>query len=161
MDYPKIFLDCIEVVLRNEGGISDNPNDPGGYTNMGLTQRNYPMEDLKNLTKDKAIAIYYRDYWLPMDVDLLNNPELILQVFDMGVNSGIRMGIKLLQRMVGTIDDGFIGQITVKAVNDFSGDVVDEYKKRRKLFYVTLAQNKPSLRVFLKGWLSRVDWTHF
>ena len=128
---------------------------------MGITKRNYPNEDIKNLTKEKAIHYYYRDYWMPMDLDLLNDPNLILEVFDMGVNSGIRTAIKILQRIVGTTDDGILGKITASAVQNYGGDIVDGYKKRRKLFYVTLAQNKPNLRVFLKGWLNRVDNCRF
>ena len=161
MDYPEIFLRIIEVILRNEGGYVNHPSDPGGATNMGITKRNYPQEDIKNLTKEKAIFLYYRDYWLPMNLELLNDPNLILHVFDMGVNTGITMGVKLLQRIVGTKDDGQLGPKTAKAVQDYQDDIVEEYKKRRKLFYVTLAQNKPTLRVFLKGWLNRVDTTSF
>ena len=160
-DYPEIFNKVIEVVLRAEGGYVNHPSDPGGETNMGITKRNYPNEDIKNLTKEKAIHYYYRDYWMPMDLDLLNDPNLILEVFDMGVNSGIRTAIKILQRIVGTTDDGILGKITASAVQNYGGDIVDGYKKRRKLFYVTLAQNKPNLRVFLKGWLNRVDNCRF
>jgi len=161
MIYPKIFERCIEIILKNEGGLVDHPSDPGGLTNMGITQRNYPLEDIKNLTKEKATAIYYRDYWLPMDLELLNNPDLILQIFDMGVNSGMRTSIKILQRLIGTIADGYIGQMTIRAIEDFNGDIVEEYIKRRKLFYVTLSQNKPELRKFLKGWLKRTEHTKF
>jgi len=125
------------------------------------SHNSYPMEDIKNLTKEKATAIYYRDYWLPMDLELLNNPDLILQIFDMGVNSGMRTSIKILQRLIGTIADGYIGQMTVRAIEDFNGDIVEEYTKRRKLFYVTLAQSKPELRIFLKGWLRRIEKTKF
>lgn len=160
-DYPKIFEDCITVVLKNEGGYVWHKDDPGGETNMGITQRAYPMEDIKNLTKDKAIHLYYRDYWLPMEVNRLSDPNLILAVFDMGVNAGIRRAIKLLQGIVGAETDGYIGDKTIAAVSQYAGDIVDEYIKRRKLYYVTLAQEKPALRVFLRGWLSRVEHTKF
>ena len=160
-DYPEIFNKVIEVVLRNEGGYVWSKSDPGGETNMGITKANYPQEDIKNLTKEKAIHYYYRDYWLPMNLELLNDPNLILHVFDMGVNSGPKTAIKLLQRLVGTIDDGSLGPKTAHAAQSFAGDIADEYKKRRKLFYVTLVQNKPELRVFIKGWLARIENTKF
>jgi hypothetical protein len=51
--------------------------------------------------------------------------------------------------------------MTVRAIEDFNGDIVEEYTKRRKLFYVTLAQSKPELRIFLKGWLRRIEKTKF
>jgi lysozyme family protein len=62
---------------------------------------------------------------------------------------------------VGEIDDGIVGNRTLRAISDFNGNIVEEFIKRRKLFYVTLAQKKPELRVFLKGWLNRVDHTKF
>jgi lysozyme family protein len=96
-----------------------------------------------------------------MNLELLSDPNLILHLFDFGVNSGTGTAIKILQRLVGATPDGGIGRLTVQAIADFDGDIVEEYIKRRKLFYVTLAQDKPQFRVFLKGWLKRVDNTKF
>ena len=79
----------------------------------------------------------------------------------MSVSAGIKMAIKLLQRLVGVKDDGILGDVTARAVREFNGDVEAEYRKRRKLFYVTLVQKKEELRVFIKGWLARVDKCHF
>jgi lysozyme family protein len=161
MTYPDIFNKCIEVILDNEGGYVNHPDDPGGETNMGITKSNYPNEDIKNLTRDKAIHYYFRDYWTPMNLELLSDPLLILHVFDHGVNAGPKTAIKLLQRLVGAKDDGDLGPKTKASVETYPGDVVEEYIKRRKLFYVTLVQNKPSLRVFIKGWLARIERTKF
>jgi lysozyme family protein len=161
MAYPNLFNKCIEVILKNEGGYVNHPSDPGGETNMGITKRNYPDLNIKALTKQKAISIYYVDYWMPMKLEILNDDDLILQVFDMGVNAGIRTAIKLLQRLVGVTDDGHIGLRTVRAVAEFDGDVYTEYVKRRKLYYVTLVQKKEQLRPFIKGWLARVEHTKF
>jgi lysozyme family protein len=159
--YPEIFNKCVSVILRNEGGYVNHPLDPGGETNMGITKRNYPLEDIKNLTKEKAISLYYRDYWIPMNLELLNDEDLILQVFDMGVNAGPKTAIKLLQRIVGTKDDGALGPITVGAVANYQGDIEEAYIKKRKLFYIAIAQSKPDQQVFLKGWINRVEKTRF
>lgn len=161
MAYPEMFEKCIDVILQNEGGYVWNKFDPGGETNMGIAKRFYPDVDIKNLTKENAIRIYFADYWLPMNLSLLENENLILHVFDMGVNAGIVMGVRILQRLVKVEDDGILGNITAKAANTFDGDIVDEYIKRRKLFYVTLIQRKPQLRVFIKGWLARIEKTKF
>jgi lysozyme family protein len=141
MIYPELFLKCIKVVLENEGGLSDNPNDPGGLTNMGIAKKFYPNEDIKNMTKDRAIEIYYKDYWSPMHLEKLHNEDLVLHVFDHGVNCGIRTSIKLLQSIVGVDEDGYIGP--------------------RKLFYTNLADKRPALKIFLKGWLNRIKRTKF
>ena len=161
MDYPDIFNKCIKIILRNEGGYVNHPSDPGGETNMGIAKRFYPNLDIENLTEEEAIKIYYEDYWLPAHLDKLNNDDLVLQIFDMSVSAGIKMAIKLLQRLVGVKDDGILGDVTARAVREFNGDVEAEYRKRRKLFYVTLVQKKEELRVFIKGWLARVDKCHF
>jgi lysozyme family protein len=96
-----------------------------------------------------------------MNLAILNDEDLILHIYDMGVNAGIRTAIRLLQRLVGVNDDGYIGLRTVRAVAEFEGDIVAEYIKRRKLYYVTLVQKKESLRPFIKGWLNRVEHTKF
>jgi lysozyme family protein len=159
--YPDIFLKVIKIVLKNEGGYSNSRTDKGGETNYGISSRAYPAIDIKNLTIGGAIEIYYNDYWRPMNLGGIMDDDLILQVFDMGVNSGIRIAIKLLQRLVGVPDDGFVGNETLGAIKEFNGNILDEFIKRRKLFYVTLVQNHPEQRPNLKGWLNRISNTHF
>jgi len=165
-----LFLKCLDVVLRNEGGFSDHPLDPGHATMKGVTQsvydhyrlsKNLPLQGVILITDDEVNDIYWTLYWLPMNLELLNDDDLALQVFDMGVNAGIRTSIKLLQRLVGATDDGLLGKQTADAVANYQGNVLDDFIKRRKLFYVTLVQQKPQLRVFIKGWLNRVDNTKF
>jgi lysozyme family protein len=113
------------------------------------------------MTIPRATYLYYRDYWLPMNLKGFKNEELVLQVFDFGINAGIRRSIKLLQRLVGVIDDGFVGPITTKIINDQDSDIVKKFKNRRRIYYMNLAAQKPKLEVFLRGWLRRVDNTKF
>jgi lysozyme family protein len=161
MTYPELFSRCIKVILRNEGGYVNHPNDPGGETNFGIAKKFYPEEDIKNMTKERATYLYYKDYWIPMNLKGIQNEELVLQVFDFGVNAGIKTSIRILQRLVGVADDGIIGKITTKVVNDQPIELVDKFKMRRKIFYMNLAAKKPKLQVFLRGWLRRVDHTKF
>jgi lysozyme family protein len=170
MAYPNLFKKILYVVLQNEGGYSNHPADPGHATNKGITQAVYDQYRIKNLqvvqsvihiTDEEVEDIYWTMYWIPSRVAQLPDEDLMLHVFDHGVNAGVFTSVRMLQRLVGEVDDGNIGPKTIKAVREFNGDVVEEFIKRRKLFYVTLAQNKPDLRVFLKGWLARVDKTRF
>lgn len=161
MAYPGIFKRCIEVVLRNEGGYINHPSDPGGETNYGIAKKFYPDLDIKNLTKEKAIEIYYNDYWKPMNLELISDADVILQVFDFGVNAGKKTSIRLLQRTLNLEDDGILGPVTLAAVNNSDPSLIDKFKRRRKIFYMNLASKKPQLEVFLRGWLRRVDNTKF
>lgn len=157
-----IFMKYIEVVLKNEGGdkIVDHPNDPGGLTRWGIAKKFYPDLDIKNLTKNQAIEIYHKDYWNKMNLTGIHDEDLILHLFDMGVNAGIKTAIKMVQRIVDVEADGIIGPETTKAINYFPS-VVETYKQERKKYYFDLARRKPDLQVFLAGWLNRIDRTHF
>ena len=161
MLYPELFTKCVTVVLRNEGGYVNNPADPGGETNMGIAKKFYPDEDIKNMTKDRAIEIYYKDYWSPMHLEKLHGEDLILHIFDHGVNCGIRTSIKLLQAVAGVDEDGYIGPLTAYFVNSYKGDIYNEFINARILFYNNLVIKRPTLKVFLKGWLNRVKRTKF
>lgn len=161
MLYPEIFLKCMHIVLKNEGGYVNHPSDPGGETNMGICKKYYPDEDIKNLTKERALQIYYVDYWLPMRLEQLKDENIILQVFDFGVNAGLKTSIKTLQRLLGTDVDGVIGPITAYFAINYKGDLVEDFKSVRECFYINLTIKKPQLRVFLWGWLNRVNKTKF
>lgn len=161
MSYTDVFMRCIDIVLKNEGGYCNNPADPGGETNMGICKRNYPLLDIKNLTRNHAIEIYFRDYWSPMNLVNIYDENIILQIFDMGVNAGIRTGIKIIQRIVDVDIDGFVGPITIQAINNREDDLVELYRNERRKYYFALVRRKQELGVFLHGWLNRVDNTHF
>lgn len=107
------FSRAVEFVLEEEGGFVDDPQDPGGATNWGISQRAYPEINIKALSRDKAIAIYQRDYWdhlptLPGRLQFL--------VFDFAVNAGISRAIKTLQSAIGVNPDGEFGPISRSAL---------------------------------------------
>ena len=57
------FAKAIAFTLQREGGHVNDPDDPGGETNFGLSKRAYPYLDIAGLTLDQATHIYRRDYW--------------------------------------------------------------------------------------------------
>jgi lysozyme family protein len=156
-----LFNRCIAVVLNNEGGYVDHPHDPGGETKMGIAKKFYPNLDIKNLTRNQATEIYFRDYWSKMNLTGIRDEILVLHLFDMGVNAGIRTAIKMIQRIVETSADGIIGPETIGLINDFEGNLADLYRQERRKYYFSIARNKPDMQVFLAGWLNRIDNTHF
>lgn len=87
---------AISVTLGYEGGYTNNPKDPGGPTNWGITitdARKYwktdaTALDVRNMPKSVAIDIYRQRYWAPLDCD--SDPAGVdLVTFDYGVNSGL------------------------------------------------------------------------
>lgn len=84
-----LFPRCVEFVLREEGGYSNDPQDKGGETNYGICKRDHPDLDIKNLTKEQAIEIYRAEYWEPSGAPAHEWP-LCLAVFDAAVLQGPR-----------------------------------------------------------------------
>lgn len=165
-----LFDRCLGIVLRSEGGYSNNSSDPGGATNKGITQKVYntyreskslPIQSVKLITDDEVYDIYFNNYWKPSNLEILDDANLILQILDMCINSGVRTSIKILQRLIGVTDDGKIGPKTARAISEYVGDIVTDFMNKRKLFYTLLVRAKPELKIFLKGWTNRVDNTHF
>jgi len=149
------FDKAILEVLKHEGGYVNHPNDPGGETNYGITKKVYPKLDIKNLTVEQAKEIYRKDYWLS-GLDELEYP-IAAKIFDMVVNMGTRQAIKLVQRAVDVSDDGILGKGTLAALKA-SPAPLQSICNQQELFYNQLAIRKPSLKVFLKGWLRRASW---
>lgn len=166
-----LFKKIIPVIITNEGGYTDNPNDLGNWTEpnrtgilkgtkYGICARYFPYLDIKNLTMAQARQIYFEKYWLPMSLDGLLYDLSALQIFDFGVNAGKGRAVRTAQNIVGVKPDGLMGNITRQAINIYK-DFVDEYKKVRILYYKSIVDRDPKNKVFLKGWLRRVDDTYF
>ncbi len=131
------------VVLKFEGGYANHPNDPGGATYQGVTTKVYdafreshllPIQDVRLMLPEERDAIYRSGYWKPMGCDLEPWP-MNLFLFDTAVNCGVRRA-KLL--------------LTPTPVDPRT------YLERRKQFYHRLVEKRPTLGVFLKGWLRRI-----
>jgi lysozyme family protein len=123
---PSKFDVAVAHVLREEGGLVDNPKDTGGRTNYGITQRvldamrdTYPLAGLPlrvdELTPGQAIDIYRSQYWMPVRGD--DMPAGIgLALLDSAVNQGANRAAKWLQFAAGVQADGWIGARTIAAV---------------------------------------------
>lgn len=112
-------------VIGIEKGFQKDPKDPGNWTGgaegigelkgtkYGVSARAYPDLDIENLTLEEAQAIAKRDYWDKFFGDHLPS-GVALCVFDMGYNSGIHEGVKILQRCLDVQEDGAMGPITLR-----------------------------------------------
>lgn len=147
---------AIGKILQHEGGYVNDPADPGGETNFGISKRNFPNVDIRNLTVDQAKEIYRTNYWNRVMGDQIQDDELALNVFDFAVNAGTGTSARIIQKIVGAGVDGVIGNNTISAINRFDPRVaVKEFQKGRILHYVDLVKNNTSLLRFLSGWINR------
>ena len=166
------FEKAIGYVLMNEGGLVDDPDDPGGITNFGITlrtlsdyfssghnpQRAATPDDIKNLTLEQAKTIYRECWWEKMRLDEINHVGVATAILDIGVNSGPSRAIKTAQQAAGVRVDGVMGPKTIDAINSTTpGDFVDHCASLMRDFYRELADMRPSSKKFLAGWLARAN----
>jgi len=162
---PDRFGLCLAFTLREEGGYVDDPADPGGATNMGITLATYRQwsdnpalgpAQVQAMTERTATAIYRSLYWNPLRADALP-AGVDLSVFDMGVNAGIWGSARLLQRALGFTGDqvdGCIGPETLGAAAKADPwTLVDDLADRQAAYYRSLSD----FPTFGGGWLNRTD----
>lgn len=170
------FDSFLPELLRFEGGFVDDPDDPGGATNKGITMKTFSgcardllgveptLANLQALTDEQAGKIYKPLYWDKVKGDDIALQELANIVFDFYVNAGAN-ATKLLQNVMNAAGarpsvevDGAIGPITVQALQALDQrDVYRRYRQGRIQYYEGLVADRPSLGKFLKGWLNRVN----
>lgn len=161
MSYSQSFITAVNVVLKDEGGYVWDKNDAGGETNFGISKRSYPNVDIKNLTRDQAIAIYYNDFWLKGPYGNLADAELASKVFNTSVNAGQSRAIKLLQQAANAQGanltvDGLAGAKTIAAINAMYGPaVLASYREAQEAFYLAIIAKDPSQAKFKNGWIKR------
>lgn len=146
------FTQVFDRILGHEAGYVNNPKDPGGETNWGISKRSYPLVDIKNLSREQALAIYYKDFWLPLQSDKLYD-GVAYQLADFAVNSGINTAIRYYQKSLGVADDGHWGPISAKAAETVSeSDQIMGLLAERLIFMTKLSNWENASR----GWARRI-----
>lgn len=158
--YPAAFDRAISRLLRDEGGYVNNPADPGGATRFGISHRDYPDLDISALTREQAIAIYYRDWWLRYGYADL--PATVgAKLFDLAVNMGPANAGRCLQRALRACeqpvaDDGVVGESTRAAAAAANQPaLLAAFRSEAAGYYRALAAAKRADEEFLRGWLNR------
>ena len=158
--YPAIFVRAVVRVLENEGGYVKLANDPGGETSFGISHRDYPALDIRNLTREAAIGIYFRDFWSAGRYPEL--PEsLAVKLFDLSINMGPSHAARCLQRALRACgnpitEDGLVGDETVRATIRADPTVLlCAFRSEAAGYYRSAAEASPREAGFLEGWLSR------
>lgn len=171
------FDSAVALVLKNEGGFSDNPADSGGATNFGISLRflrEIPSTDLKKygffepltvesirmMTLDQAKAIYQGEFWEAAPFESIKQLTAANYLFDCCVNHGLAQGIKLLQWALwaasGSMtlkDDGVLGASTLALLNSSAFVILPTLRATRAGFMRQIGIGKD--KEFLDGWLRR------
>ena len=165
-----VFASALRHVLEMEGGYTDDPHDPGGPTNRGITLSVFAAwkgatldatnaaalkDELKRIPAETVERIYRERYWLPSRAAEFSD-GLALMHFDAAVNHGVGTAIRTLQEAAGVEADGEIGPLTRAAIaRSRAADLVSRYADLRRARYRALSH----FWRFGRGWLRRVDVT--
>ncbi|WP_135448693.1 holin-associated N-acetylmuramidase [Tabrizicola caldifontis] len=173
-----------EEIVAREGGFVNDPDDPGGATNHGVTigtlrrlgidvnrDRRIDVADVKALTRAQAVEIYLEHYYRRPGIAALPEP-IQASVFDMYVNGGAN-AVRILQRLLTEMGfpcepDGVIGPKTIRAAQlaheAAPAHLADAYGIARRNYYYALADSRPASRKFARrkdggkgGWILRAE----
>lgn len=162
-------------ILSWEGGFANHPNDKGGPTNKGVTIAtfrsvfgNKTVADLKRMTDEQWNTIFKRLFWNRCKADEIKDQAVANILVDWTWTSGT-VGIRHAQSALGLKPDGIVGPKTLAALNTVRGGktifgtngeaeptTFELLWKRREQHFMSLAR-QPGQKVFLKGWLNRLD----
>ncbi len=168
------FGEAIKKVLQWEGGFVNDPYDPGGATNWGLSKKfldrigNYSIGEIESMTEESAVKIYRQEIWLKRGYDKIKSDELATKVFNIGVNISDSSAIKILQQSYNQVFkdnkikvDGILGPETLGAVNCLSAVKIDEitraFKMRCVKHYEKWCKGNPNRKEFAAGLIARAN----
>ena len=153
------------TLLQIEGGFVNHPEDKGGITNIGVTLDTYreycgqekTVKDLQNMSYGTWQKIMKDLYWDKVRGDDIDNQALAEIIADWAVNSGAT-GIRKVQEILGCKPDGIVGPITLSLINTSDPETLhDRIWKARQQFYINIVTRNPSQKVFMNGWMNRLN----
>ena len=172
------FGRALRHTLVAEGGFSDHPDDPGGATNLGITEavaRSAGYRgDMEDLTRAHAEGIYRKLYWSALNLDAVAeiSEAIAAEMFDSGVNAGVQRAGEWLQRSLNVLNnkgslypdiavDGQIGPITIRTLRRYHqirekegvGVLFKALTGYQARHYLELAERNEKFESFIYGWL--------
>ena len=160
----------LKRLLEHEGGYANNPNDTGGETYRGISRRWFPkwagwplidaeadkskLDDIADL-QTMVSNFYYAYFWVKTGCHEIENEAIAEMIFITAVNVGKKVAIKKLQRILKVTQDGVVGPITLKALDEMDPDkFLFQYVLELVDFYLQISKEGNN-KVFLRGWLGR------
>ena len=152
-----------EYLIPNEGGYNNDKDDSGGETNMGISQTTHKNENIKKLTRERANAIYYRDYY---NWNGLNKLPYQIRGFivDFGALSSPETAIKLTHKVLGIPEGNIIGNKTLNKLKTFTKDdfkdFLKQYQSEMTAHFHQVVKIHPERKKYLQGWINRANRAH-
>ena len=164
---------ALKFTLQFEGGYVNDPDDPGGKTNYGITEATFNLakkeglvksRSVEELTKEEAEKIYEEMYFKPLRCHEMPSWVAVM-VFDTAVNQGLAVAGRLLQKALrdvgfNVVVDGQVGNKTIETVKKLEGSGREEqfivwFSTYRALRYLEVITKNHKLVKFAKGWYRR------
>ena len=153
-----------EYIIPNEGGYNNDPDDAGGETNMGISKTTHKNEDIFNMTRERANAIYYRDYYKWNGLNKLPYPIRGF-VVDYGLPTNPQHAIETVHKVLDIPPpSNIIGPTTLGKFENYTEEYynrfLEKYRDEMKKYFQNVVQKNPQKQKYLKGWLNRADRAH-
>lgn len=171
------FNQAVQILLKQEGGFSDDPNDPGGATNYGISLRflraegllnnmdfdhdgDVDADDMRLLPRDVTVNIYLTRWWEKYGYGSILNQDVANKLLSFSVNMGAHQAHKLIQRALRATgrsvqDDGILGPNTLSAITGADSLLLAPFRSEAAGFYRLVAALHPAQAGELSGWLNR------
>jgi lysozyme family protein len=182
MKYSDLFNKAVITVLKHEGGFVQDPDDPGGATNYGISLRyllgtgdltlgdfnhdgQIDIKDIQQMTIAQATDIYHSQWWVKYGYENLADSDLAGKVFDTAINMGGSQAHILLQRSIracgivvtedGQLGPKCFGAIATLVAAGSADALLSSFRSEQAGFYRTLIAKKPIFEKYKTGWLAR------
>ena len=169
------FKISLQKTLAHEGEYVNDPDDSGKETYRGISRANhsvwkgwsvidqckiksnFPFNLAIVVDLEKQVELFYLyEFWLPLKGDLIANQDTADSIFDFAVNAGIKTSVILVQSIIGTKEDGIIGEQTLKKLNSLDfGYFQPAFTVAKITHYISIIKKRPTNKKYLYGWIIR------
>ncbi len=169
------FKISLQKTLTHEGGYVNDPDDLGSETYKGISRashskwsgwscidkckskNDFPSILDKDIELQKQVELFYLyEFWLPLKADQIANQTTANSIFDFAVNSSIKNTVLKVQSVIGTKEDGIIGEQTLKKLNSLDfGYFQSAFTVAKISHYISIIKKRPTNKKYLYGWIIR------
>jgi lysozyme family protein len=169
------FAKAFQLVIANEGGYGNDPDDPGGETYKGIARKkqsdwdgwkmidlfkvhaSFPSVLYSNIELQNKVESFYKlNFWNPIFGDDIEDQNVANSIFDFAVNAGTHVSEELAQIVVKTPVDGTIGKQTLAAINSIDPEkFLAMFKVEKIERYISICNKRPESRKYFFGWVQR------